>query len=108
MSKTSILSLLVALLFGVVEVAYAQNIPAQPAQLDINRSDNAGNATQARPRVTERQAVEIARQRFAGNILRISLIGEGANQRYQIRMENEGKVFTVFVNVITGRISGGG
>ena len=108
MSKTSILSLLVALLFGVVEVAHAQNIPAQPAQLDINRSDNAGNATQARPRVTERQAVEIARQRFAGNILRISLIGEGANQRYQIRMENEGKVSTVFVNVITGRISGGG
>lgn len=108
MSKTSILSLLVALLFGVFEVAHAQNIPAQPAQLDINRSDNAGNATQARPRVTERQAVEIARQRFAGNILRISLIGEGANQRYQIRMENEGKVFTVFVNVITGRISGGG
>ena len=108
MSKTSILSLLVALLFGVVEVAHAQNIPAQPAQLDINRSDNAGNATQARPRVTERQAVEIARQRFAGNVLRISLIGVGANQRYQIRMENEGKVFTVFVNVITGRISGGG
>jgi uncharacterized membrane protein YkoI len=108
LSKTSILSLLVALLFGVFEVAHAQNIPAQPAQLDINRSDNTGNATQARPRVTERQAVEIARQRFAGNILRISLIGEGANQRYQIRMENEGKVFTVFVNVITGRISGGG
>jgi hypothetical protein len=44
----------------------------------------------------------------AGNILRISLIGEGANQLYQIRMENEGKVSTVFVNVITGRISGGG
>jgi len=108
LSKTSILSLLVVLLFGVVEVAYAQNIPVQPAQIDINRNDNAGNATQARPRVTERQAVEIARQRFAGNVLRISLIGEGDNQRYQIRMENEGKVFTVFVNVITGRISGGG
>ena len=108
MSKTSIISLLVVLLFGVVELAHAQNIPVQPAQIDINRSDNAGNATQARPRVTERQAVEIARQRFAGNVLRISLIGEGDNQRYQIRMENEGKLFTVFVNVITGRISGGG
>jgi len=35
-------------------------------------------------------------------------VGEGSNQRYQIRMENEGKVFTVFVNAITGRISGGG
>ena len=108
MSKTSILSLLVALFLGLVKAAHAQNIPVQPAQIDINRSDNTGNATQASQRVTERQAVEIARQRFAGNVLRISLIGEGGNQRYQIRMENEGKVFPVFVNVITGRISGGG
>ena len=82
--------------------------PFNRHRLTLTVDDNAGNATQARPRVTERQAVEIARQRFAGNVLRISLIGEGDNQRYQIRMENEGKVFTVFVNVITGRISGGG
>ncbi|PCI74648.1 MAG: hypothetical protein COB20_14890 [SAR86 cluster bacterium] len=101
-------SFLVILLLGAGEFAHAQNIPIPPIQIDINRNDNGRNNTQANPRVTERQAVEIARQRFAGSILRISLVGEGNNQRYQIRMENEGKVFTVFVNVSTGRISGGG
>jgi uncharacterized membrane protein YkoI len=51
--------------------------------------------------------VNLARQQFAGNILRITLIGEGARQRYQIRMENAGKVFTVFVHAKTGEVTGG-
>ena len=101
-------SFLVILLLGTGEVAYGQNVPIPPPQIDINRNDSGRNNAQANPRVTQQQAVAIAKQRFAGNILRISLVGEGNNQRYQIRMENEGKVFTVFVNVATGRISGGG
>lgn len=101
-------SLFALLLIAVVDLAHAQDISVQPNQIDINRADNSRNNTQATPRVSREQAVQIARQRFAGNILRISLVGEGNNQRYQIRMENEGKVFTVFVNVATGRISGGG
>jgi uncharacterized membrane protein YkoI len=108
LSKRSISSVLALLLFAAVMPLHAQNIPLQPSQIDINRSNSGANATQASPRVTERQAVEIAKARFVGTILRISLVGEGAAQRYQIRMENEGKVFTVFVNVATGRISGGG
>ena len=91
-----------------MEVAIAQDIPVQPIQIDLNRNDAASPATQTNQRVTQRQAVDIAKQRFAGTVLRISLVGEGANQRYQIRMEDEGKVFTVFVNATTGRISGGG
>jgi len=58
--------------------------------------------------ITERQAVALARQQYAGNILRISLVGEGQNRRYQIRMENEGKVFTVFVHATTGQVSSSG
>ena len=65
------------------------------------------NPQQPNGLITERQAVNLARQRFPGNVLRISLIGEGQNQRYQIRMENEGKVFTVFVHATTGRVTGG-
>lgn len=108
MSKISISVLLVILLLPVVEAASAQDIPVPPLQIDLNRSNNANPATQTNQRVTELQAVAIAKQRFAGTVLRISLVGEGANQRYQIRMEDEGKVFTVFVNATTGRISGGG
>jgi len=51
--------------------------------------------------------VNLARQRFAGNILRITLVGESSNQRYQIRMENSGKVFTVFVHARNGEVTGG-
>tara|TARA_B110000858_G_scaffold198483_2_gene265559 strand:+ start:9465 stop:9776 length:312 start_codon:yes stop_codon:yes gene_type:complete len=102
------LSFMVILLLGTGEFAHAQNVPIPPAQIDINRSDRGKNNTQVKPRVSQQQAVGIAKKRFAGSILRISLVGEGGSQRYQIRMENEGKIFTVFVNVATGRISGGG
>ncbi|MEQ8956125.1 MAG: PepSY domain-containing protein [Gammaproteobacteria bacterium] len=91
-------------------VSAQPTLPQAPSQNQLDRAapgnpirDNA----QATSRITERQAVNLARQRFPGNILRISLVGEGQNQRYQIRMENEGKVFTVFVHATTGRVTGG-
>ena len=102
------LSFMLVLLLGAGEFAYAQNTPLPPTQLNINRKDVGKNNAQAKPQVSQQQAVGIAKKRFAGSILRISLVGEGGNQRYQIRMENEGKIFTLFVNVATGRISGGG
>lgn len=89
---------------------FAQMLPIQlepntisptPGLRDIRQNP------QTNVNITETQAVELARQRFEGTILRISLVGEGASQRYQIRMENEGKVFTVFVHVATGRVTGG-
>lgn len=107
MRKTSIFSFLVILLFGAGELAHAQNVTIPPAQIDINRQSGDRSNTQVNPRITRQQAAEIAKQRFVGSILRINLVGEGDNQRYQFRMENEGKVFTVFVNAITGKISGG-
>jgi uncharacterized membrane protein YkoI len=108
-SKFSVTSLCFVLLFGVVQSALAQDIPIRPTQIDLNRSAGAREIrNDPQLKVTERQAVALARQRFSGNILRISLVGEGGKQRYQIRMEKEGKVFTVYVNVVTGRISGGG
>lgn len=97
-------------LLAISGITYAQTIPAPPAQPGLNLkapSRDLQNNLQINGRVTERQAVIFARQQFAGNILRISLVGEGANERYQIRMENEGKVFTVFVNTTTGRVTEG-
>ena len=106
---TVIVSLI--LLLGTAGAGYAQQLPLQQNQNELNRNVGAReirNGPQANARISERQAVALARQRFAGNILRISLTGEGSNQRYQIRMENEGKVFTVYVNAATGRVTGGG
>lgn len=89
----------------------SQVLPLQD-QVEQNQLDRANSPRDLRNNqqtttINERQAVNLARQRFAGNILRISLIGEGSNQRYQIRMENQGKVFTVFVHATTGEVSGG-
>jgi uncharacterized membrane protein YkoI len=89
----------------------AQNLPSpqlEPNQLDrVQPASPSRNAQLANPKVSERQAVGLAREQFAGNVLRISLVGQGSGLRYQIRMENEGKVFTVFVNANNGRVSRG-
>lgn len=100
----------VVALLGVATVGQAQALSFQVDQNQLDRRGGARdirNNPQANGRISELQAVNLVRQRFPGNILRISLVGEGENQRYQIRMENEGKVFTVFVHAITGRITGG-
>ena len=100
----------VFVLASTTSIGYAQLLPFQQDQNQLDRSNSAREIRtnpQANGRITERQAVNLAKQRFPGNVLRISLVGEGENQRYQIRMENEGKVFTVFVHVATGRVTGG-
>ncbi len=103
---TIVAALLLATLFA---PAYGQVAP----QVEQNQLDQANQQQRVQPpsptglRINDQQAVSLARERFQGNILRISLVGEGANRRYQIRMENEGKVFTVFVHATSGRVSGG-
>jgi uncharacterized membrane protein YkoI len=97
------------LLIAVAEAGYGQRVPAiQPPQLDnaANPRDLRQTQTPA-PRITQRQALELAGQQITGNVLRISLVGQGNALRYQIRMENEGKIFTVFVDANTGAVSGG-
>lgn len=110
MKQTSSRILCATLLWIIAGISYGQMLPIQLDQgtaSPISELRQTRQVPQAGGRVTEGQAVQLARERFAGTILRISLVGEGANQRYQIRMENEGKVFTVFVHVATGRVTGG-
>lgn len=102
---------LAGVFLAALQPGLAQVSPSiQPGQLDINRNASPRDVRQAQtpaPQISERQAIGLARQQFTGNVLRISLIGQGNNLRYQIRMENEGKIFTVFVNANTGAVSGG-
>ena len=101
---------LIILLSGMAGLGYAQAQPAPQNELNFNANAGARDLRSNAPdtsKITERQAVILARQKFSGKLLRISQIGEGENKRYQIRMENEGKVFTVFVHATTGKIAGG-
>ncbi|MEQ8407973.1 MAG: PepSY domain-containing protein [Gammaproteobacteria bacterium] len=97
-------------LMGLVEPVSAQIAPPPVEQIQLDRA-NPNQDVRANPpanvAVNERQAVALAQQQFEGQILRISLIGQGPTRRYQIRMENEGKVFTVFVHATTGNVTGG-
>ena len=107
---TSILAVATVLMLPACEL-WAQGLPLQVEQ---NQLDRVGGARpnrvyrQVKLEISERQAIKLARSRFAGNVLRIGLVGEGSRQRYQIRMENKGKVFTVFVNATSGRVTRGG
>ena len=88
----------------------AQSTQDIQTQLEPSRrgasASKAPNASQLE--LTERQAVSRARSQYSGNILRVSLVGSGGNKRYQIRMEKDGKVFTLFVHARTGKITRGG
>jgi uncharacterized membrane protein YkoI len=110
LKKAGTISFLLGLLMGWSVLSYGQILPFQVEQNQLDRSNPLRDLRvnpQANGIITERQAVNLARQQFAGNILRITLIGEGAEQRYQMRMEDAGKVFTVFVHARTGEVTGG-
>lgn len=52
--------------------------------------------------VTERQALQIARARFPGNVISINEVRQNGRVRFRIRMDNEGNIFTVYIDKATG------
>ncbi len=108
-------ALLFSALYLVLGAALGLPAPAQAqsAQELQNQLDPSRRSTNSRkqPRdlvLSERQAVAQARAKAAGKVLRVSLVGEGGAQRYQIRMEHDGKVFTLYVHALTGAVTRGG
>ncbi len=88
---------LASLLFVVAPPVSAQQslLPAPPPVV-----------LQEAPRVTQREALDIARERFPGTVISINEVqSRNAPMRYRIRMDNEGNIFTVFVNSVTGAVS---
>lgn len=52
--------------------------------------------------VNERQALQIARARFPGNVISINEVRQNGRVRFRIRMDNEGNIFTVYIDKATG------
>ena len=98
------------LIFLLLPAAHGQSSQDIQTQLDpARRSARASAPAPAlQAELSERQAVARARSKFSGKILRISVVGAGSNRRYQLRMEKDGKVFTVFVHARTGQVARGG
>jgi uncharacterized membrane protein YkoI len=72
------------------EPAEAQRQGDEPASANIN----------------QKQALDIARARFSGNVISINEVrSRNAAMRYRIRMDNEGNIFTVFVDSRSGTVT---
>ena len=55
---------------------------------------------EAEPAVSRRRVAEIVQERYQGRILRVSLEG----RRWRVRMDDDGVVFNVFVDAMTGEV----
>lgn len=55
--------------------------------------------------VNQRQALERVRARYPGNVISINEVRQGNQVRYRVRIDNDGNIFTVFVDQATGRVT---
>lgn len=55
--------------------------------------------------VNQRQALERVRAHFPGNVISINEVVQEDRVRYRIRIDNEGNIYTVYVDQATGVIS---
>jgi len=56
------------------------------------------------PRISQREALELVRARFPGNVVSISEVQQAGGLQYRVRMDNEGNIYTVYVDAVTGAI----
>lgn len=80
-------------------------VPALEAQTLQLAQVPAGAANEEAPRVSQRQALELVRARFPGNVVSINQVQQGGVLQYRVRMDNEGNIYTVYVNASTGAIT---
>lgn len=55
--------------------------------------------------LSQRQALERVRARFPGNIISINEVNQEGQIRFRIRIDNEGNIYTVYVDQATGAIT---
>jgi uncharacterized membrane protein YkoI len=79
----------------------ATAVQAQP--LLLAQQSAGANPAQA-PRISQREALELVRARFPGNVVSISEVQQDGALQYRVRMDNEGNIFTVYVDAATGDI----
>tara|TARA_R110001592_G_scaffold99547_3_gene283627 strand:+ start:263 stop:550 length:288 start_codon:yes stop_codon:yes gene_type:complete len=88
-------------LFGIATAA------ADPMQLALGGfQDQSGDAVQEQsPQVSQRRALELVRARFPGTVVSINQVQQGGVLQYRVRMDNEGNIYTVYVNASSGVIT---
>lgn len=92
---------LVITVLGLFEVGVAS---ADPLQLALGGYQEQSTQEQA-PAISQRRALELVRARFPGNVVSINQVRQRGVLQYRVRMDNEGNIYTVYVNASSGAIT---
>jgi uncharacterized membrane protein YkoI len=57
------------------------------------------------PRISQRQALELVRARFPGTVISINEVQQAGGLQYRVRMDNEGNIYTLYVDAVNGAIT---
>ncbi|MDX1491987.1 MAG: PepSY domain-containing protein [Pseudohongiellaceae bacterium] len=55
--------------------------------------------------ISQRRALQIVRQKFSGNVVSITEVSRGGGRYYRVRMDDNGNIFTVYVNAANGEVT---
>lgn len=55
--------------------------------------------------VNQEQALERVRARFPGNVISINEVRQDGRVRFRIRLDNDGNIYTVYVDRATGAVT---
>ena len=105
--KPIIFSLLMAFAFlsfvslGAENLGFEESVESRAQRATLQ--ENGVNNLAPQPRITRRQATNIAGDRYEGRVLGIVL--DNSSNNYRVRMDQDGTVFNVFVNATSGDVS---
>lgn len=94
--------LLLAPLAGVPSAQAQQGL--LPQQGDAPREDRRGQNAQPAA-ISQRQALDLVRASYPGNVISISEVQRGGGLFYRVRMDNEGNIYTLYVDAASGAIT---
>lgn len=79
----------------------AGHVSAQPS----TPSAQSAEQQQSVGPVNQRQALDRVRARFPGEVISINEVRQGDRVRFRVRLDNEGNIYTVYVDKATGVVS---
>ncbi len=80
-------------------------VNAAPLQLALGGGQDQSTDSAQEPQISQRRALELVRARFPGNVVSINQVQQGGTLQYRVRMDNEGNIYTVYVNATNGAIT---
>ncbi|MGJ8690163.1 MAG: PepSY domain-containing protein [Gammaproteobacteria bacterium] len=97
---TSQLGMLAVILVIALGLSNVDSVSAQSLTLAQADGQNVEAAA-----ISQRRALELVRARFPGNVVSINQVRQSGRLQYRVRMDDEGNIYTVYVNAQTGAIT---